>query len=135
MPLTFSDNPEIDRLYRLTYGVQASLSPDLLSPKWRKLLALQTGRHPLTGHCYVASEALYHLGARDAGYEPMVASALGITHWWLRRRSDGAILDPTWQQFDKSTLQLLWTRGRYCGFLTKQPSKRAQVLIERVRNR
>ena len=87
------------------------------------------------GNCYRASEAAYHLlGGKKAGYTPMVARYGGDsffhhqTHWWLRR-PDGSMLDITEGQFPHGFPHKL---GRGCGFLTKQPSKKAQEIIDAI---
>lgn len=54
----------------------------------------------------------------------------GGVHWWLQN-SDGDILDITSSQFDES---LDYSSGRCGGFLSKKPSKRSQLLMERAYN-
>jgi hypothetical protein len=104
--------------------VQQSLSDDLRRPPY------QGHPNPLTGHCYVASEALYHLlGGKRAGLTPMVLKVEFGTHWFLKTNS-GDILDPTADQFQEAPD---YTKARPCGFLTKQPSKRASIVISRVK--
>jgi len=106
----------------LKTALQRNLSPDLLSTKWKKL---STG--PLSGHCYVASEAAWHmLGGTKSAYHPKVARVGDITHWWLE--GPGGILDVTAGQFD---YPFDYSLGRGCGFLTKEPSKRARILMNR----
>ena len=80
------------------------------------------------GHCYVASEALYHLsGGNNSGLKPMNIKHEGSSHWFLL---DGnKVIDITADQF-KTKPDYSKARGR--GFLTKQPSKRASILIHRV---
>lgn len=109
---------------KLITDIQGFLTPDLLSEKWK------CQKHPLQGHCYVASEALYYLLPDRENYVPMVASYEGGTHWWLKNRKTGEILDVTAEQFDVPPYHL----GRGCGFLTKVPSKRTKILLERIRN-
>ena len=113
--------------------IQRHLTADLLTPKWRKL---NNGRL-FSGHCYVASEALWHLlGGRDSGWTPQVLTherwpeglGPGETHWYLR--NGGEVLDPTAEQFEGSAP---YDQGKGCGFLTREPSKRAQKLIERTK--
>lgn len=104
-------------------AVQA-LSNDLRKPKY------QNSPNPLTGHCYVASEALYHmLGGNDAGWVPHHVKHEGEPHWYLKHRNTGAILDPTAGQFKTP---VPYDKGRGKGFLTKEPSKRAKELISRI---
>jgi hypothetical protein len=82
---------------------------------------------PLAGHCYVASEALYHLvGGRDNGWKPMVIRHEGSTHWWLQG-PDGQIFDLTSEQFRSP---VPYEQGRGTGFLTREPSKRARVVLD-----
>ncbi len=102
----------------LVEAVQGALTPDLVLPRYR-------GAHPLAGHCYVASEALYHAGAREAGYRPRSMRVGAVVHWFLADRS-GRILDPTAAQFPEP---LDYTQGRGRGFLTREPSRRARVVL------
>ena len=79
------------------------------------------------GNCYVASEAMYHiLGGKAAGWKPMRLKCAGDCHWFLQHTS-GMIVDPCVMQFDRRPPYHL---GIGCGFLTKQPSKRARALME-----
>ena len=116
--------------------VQRVLTPELRNAQW-------TGKatenpDPMTGLCYVASEALYHmLGGKEAGWTPRVLNhetwpeglADGETHWFLRHAS-GEVADPTASQFGGKEIPYENSKG--VGFLTKQPSKRAQIVIDRV---
>ena len=83
------------------------------------------------GHCYIASEAVYHYWGKDRGFKPQVMKMIidGVegTHWFLRR--DGEIVDPTKDQFD---FEVDYTNGKGCGFLTKHPSKRCMELMRKV---
>ncbi len=86
--------------------------------------------NPMKGHCYVASEALWHaLGAHASGYTPQVVRHGSGTHWYLKHDDTGAILDPTADQFATPPP---YHAGRGIGFLTAQPSKRAAVVLSRV---
>lgn len=97
--------------------------PDLLQRPYRA--QVEAGAHPLTGHCYVACEALYHAGAQEAGYRPHVMRVATGTHWFLKNAS-GAILDPTRAQFATPPD---YSSARGCGFLTRGPSKRARKVL------
>ncbi len=78
--------------------------------------------------CYPAAEALYYLlGGKEAGYKPMRMKVGNIQHWWIRGPEGD--LDPTVYQFDKTPD---YSKGIGCGFLTKEPSKRAHIIMERV---
>lgn len=118
-----------DPLHTIALQVRASLTPDLLKPEYRE----RNKDNPFYGHCYVASEALFHLlnqhGDRD--WHPVRArDNEGTVHWWLENK-DGWILDPTEDQYPDDAAAP-HDHGRRAGFLTKQPSKRAQVVIDRV---
>lgn len=83
----------------------------------------------LAGHCYVASEALYYLlGGKSSGLTPQVIRHEDSPHWFLKS-DNGMVYDPTAGQFKTP---VPYEQGRGCGFLTNKPSKRAQILIDRV---
>lgn len=113
--------------------IRSVLTPDLLSPRYR---ADAVGKCREYGHCYVATEALWHLiGGTASGYVPRYAFDAGSdTHWWLYNATDDAVLDPTSPQYTSNELKNLYANGRSCGFLTKQPSKRAKIVMQRVMN-
>ena len=78
---------------QLVTKVQAVLSEDLLLPQYRG------SSNFLFGHCYAASESLYHLlGGRDAGLKPMNMKVGNVSHWFLLR--EGKVIDPTADQFE-----------------------------------
>lgn len=109
--------------------VQRALSPDLLSGRWK----VQT--HPLEGHCYIAAEALWHLLGPDE-WRPFCASYKDeggkATHWWLEHRITGERADPTREQYEPD--EPPYHIGKPMRFLTKAPSKRARIVIDRVMN-
>jgi hypothetical protein len=109
----------------LISAVRDNLTPDLLKPDF------QGAPFPM-GHCYVASEALYHLaGGKASGLKPVrLRMPDGAVHWWLRD-SQGNVIDPTHDQFSDPVPYEL---GKPGGFLTLQPSKRAQELMKRVKD-
>ncbi len=142
----------------IKHAIIASLSPDLLEKQYRDKLSPDDP--PETGHCAVASEAFYHIaGGRQAGFMPVVcgyaADAAGHmkfgaeklqalktpgwekeTHWWIRgpkdgRRGAGQIFDVTARQYPEP---YPYQHGHNTGFMQPQqkPSKRAQVVIDRV---
>ncbi len=105
--------------------ISLCLTDDLRLPQYQG--------HPnrLRGHCYVASESLFHLlGGKEAGAVAMRVKHEGATHWWVRYQ--GIDLDITAAQFETP---VPYNKGVRTGFLTKAPSKRAQTLIGRVLNR
>lgn len=112
-------------------AVQSVLSEDLRRKPWR-------GHHnPLAGHCYAASESLFHLlGGKKAGYKPMCCGVtthyqLGQgTHWFLVHGE--RVIDPTKSQLGKQGESVYYfAKGK--GFLTKRPSARAREIIRRAR--
>lgn len=70
------------------------------------LYSIDRKTNPLTGHCFLAAQALWVLLSRENGwglYAPYVISSSvdGVdTHWYVVRLADGCILDPTASQFD-----------------------------------
>lgn len=117
---------------KLIKEIQSVLTNDLLTPKYAQL----PRQSKTEGHCYAASEALYHmLGGKTAGYVPQVASFIEnnekLTHWWLKNQ-DGQIFDPTAEQFTAIGQKPPYDLGKGAGFLTKLPSKRAATIIKRV---
>lgn len=113
----------------LVRDVQEALTDDLRKPEYR-------GEHKLAGHCYVASEALWHLlGGMCSDYRPVRGrDDQGICHWWLED-SAGEILDPTAQQYTDQGRTPPYDNGRKGGFLTREPSKRAEIVLEKVQKK
>jgi hypothetical protein len=102
--------------------VRSKLTPDLLKPEYAG------GEFP-SGHCYVATEAIYHLlGGAASGLKPVrLRMPDGVVHWWLET-PEGAVIDATHDQYE----HIPYAEGRGGGFYTKQPSKRAQTLMSRI---
>lgn len=128
--------------YDLVGMIRAVLSPDLLKEEYRWMEG-----HPLAGHCYVASEAYYYLARIVYGDEPTVWQVTFGTiffqggtgkvrpeyrtsHWFLKDE-DGKIIDITDAQFVKPQ-SVPYDKAKRKGFLTKGPSKRAWIVIDRV---
>jgi hypothetical protein len=110
-------------------SIRSALTPDLLKPSYRALQ--DAGAHPMTGHCFVASEALFYImGGKGSGFVPHVGHVNGGTHWWVVG-PDGRVWDPTLDQFDAP---VEYEKGRGTGFGVPGagPSKRAQELLRRV---
>lgn len=90
--------------------------------------------HPFNNLCYVMSEALYHRWGKKHGLRPFYAKLTDqpgvkggvITHWWLQDAT-GKVYDLTAGQFNG---EFPYHLGKGCGFLTKEPSARCQVLLE-----
>ena len=82
--------------------------------------------------CYPAAEALFHtMGGSAVGLTPMRVRHEGVNHWYLRWETGGVVLylDPTVTQFKTP---VPYDQGKGCGFLTKEPSKRAVALMTRT---
>ncbi len=110
----------------MVLAVQQSLSDELRHPRYHN------DPNPLRGHCYVASEAVWHLlGGTTSGLVAAVLRTTDETHWFLRG-ADGDLVDPTAGQFAQPPD---YARGRACGFLTRAPSRRAAVVIARAQTR
>jgi hypothetical protein len=113
-----------ERIQKLTKHVRSVLSDDL-----RK--KYKGNPNKMAGHCYVASEAIHHMtGGKHT--TPQVMRVPGGTHWWLKHNKTGKHYDPTGDQFDHKVDH---SQGKGCGFLTKGPSKRAQEVIRRVKEK
>lgn len=114
--------------------IQSVLTPDLLEPKYRKQ---SEGQHPTFGHCASATQAAYYmLGGKKSGYVPQVAKEDdGTTHWWLRHRQTGHVIDPTKEQYTSQGEKPPYDLGRGCGFPNPNPdapSRRGQEIIDRI---
>lgn len=112
--------------------IQSVLSDDLLSDKYKNL----ERSSKTEGHCYASAEALFHmLGGKANGLVAQVASfeenGEKLTHWWLKDKN-GQILDPTADQFYAVGSKPPYELGKSGGFLTKNPSKRACEIMNRV---
>ena len=112
------------KVARVVTAIRAQLGPHVLRPDWRK-------RRPDAavaswGCCYIAAEAVYHaLGGESAGLKVMHVNHEDSPHWYLVDAA-GAPVDPTVDQF---ATPVPYARGKGKGFLTLQPSKRAQALL------
>jgi hypothetical protein len=109
-------------------AVQNSLDDALLKPEYRD----RSDRHPVAGHCYTAAEAVYHLmGGRASGLVPVNIRHEGDSHWYLKDIRNNRFIDPTHEQFKDP---VPYEQGTPKGFLTTQPSKRAQIIMDRAQN-
>jgi len=107
----------------------ANLSNDLLNSKRRFYKKCRPTLDVTWGHCYVASEAAYYLlGGKENGWKPFCMEVDLDTHWFLKH-SSGFILDITKSQF---CYKLDYSEARGKGFLTKEPSKRAKKLLQKI---
>ena len=110
---------------RVVSGVKRALTPGLLQEPYRSRV-LSGQCDPMTGHCYVASEAAYHLlGGKQRGWVPVFVRHEGSPHWFLRGPG-GQIVDITASQF---RTPVPYEKGVAKGFLTRKPSARARLVM------
>jgi hypothetical protein len=113
------------RIKRYT-SILLNLTDDLLKEEFKG------SGIPTLGHCYIASEAYYHLWGKDEGFFPVRAKdEEGITHWWLEN-NEGEIIDLTYTQYLARGIKPPYDKGKRGGFLTKEPSKRSKILMEKI---
>lgn len=110
-----------DKLNQVAQVIRENLTDDLRRKPWKG------SSDPLAGHCYVASEALYHLIGRRLGFRPRFLYHEGSPHWFLSNNK--TVIDLTVGQFKKIPN---YSQGVGKGFLTSKPSKRARKLIKAV---
>lgn len=87
----------------------------------------------LAGLCYTASEAIYHLS--DDPLKPYCVrwgSKPHQTHWYLKHRETGQRIDVTASQFPAVDFVNLYNHEVGKGFLTKGPSRRARLVLDRI---
>ena len=118
----------MDEIGRLILVIQKHLDKRLLHKNF-----IFNPANPTYGFCYVASECFYHLYGKEHGYFPVWGKdENSITHWWLEN-SDRQIADPTGAQYLSIGKLPPYDRGTKGAFLTKQPSKRCQILIDTIK--
>ena len=109
--------------------IQLNLTKDLLKGRCK------IQEHKLDGHCYVGAESLYHLIDKKNYniYYYVYTDEFGrATHWWLQHKENHIILDPTKEQYTDAGLTPPYHLKKRGVFLTKLPSKRAKIVIDRV---
>ena len=93
--------------------------------------------NPTYGHCYVATELLFHLlksNKQLADFRSYCGKDdLGVTHWWLANE-DMVILDPTADQYLSVERIPPYDVGRKQNFITPNLSKRAKQMMEILRS-
>lgn len=98
---------------------------DLLDEGLRKP-AYRNHPNPLRGHCYVVSEAIWHLKYKELGYTPHIVRVGMETHWFLKRGPH--IVDLTAGQYGAEPE---YDNSKRQAFMTRKPSKRARELMRR----
>jgi len=124
---------DVVRRYRAPIRkIVRDLGETILKPEYH---AAKLGRplRPYEGACYVASQALYHLlgGTEQSTWKPVRLRHEGSMHWWLRG-PEGQIVDLTAEQF---LTPVPYEQGVGGGFLTKQPDRRAQMVLDALPQR
>jgi len=114
---SFSKKSEKEVIREIQAFLKTPESKQFLKPEYKG------ASHPYYGHCYVASQVLYHeLGGEEMGYTVYRMDHEGSSHWFLKN-PDGKVLDPTWRQFKTKPD---YSKAKRVAFLTKEPSKRAE---------
>jgi hypothetical protein len=103
--------------------IRRQLADDLLLPHQRD----RPRRTNSAGHCYVASEALWHLTGRR--FHVLQIWHEDNSHWFLRDPDTSEIYDPTADQFIDP---VPYDEARRRPFRTSRPSRRAMILIGRI---
>lgn len=106
----------------LIQAIKSALTNEDRLPQYRN------DPNPMRGHCYVASEVLYHMTNKKL--QPKRIKHENSSHWFLYDSENDEIIDITASQF-KTPVHYELARG--CGFLTLNPSKRAQTVMKRLR--
>jgi hypothetical protein len=113
---------------KIITAIRSTLGPHLVKKNYLKHRPADAT--PSWGCCYIATEALYHLWGKANGYTPMCLPYVLGTHWFLEQRPSGLQVDITADQFRGERPNYLAAKPK--GFMTKQPSKRAQTIIAAV---
>jgi len=110
--------------------IRSNLTPELLKPQYR----IENSINPMFGHCYVASEVLYHMIKDSGNYSACCArDERGVVHWWIVDNETSKIYDTTSDQYYSRGLVPPYSNGKKTGFLTKDPSKRALIVMQKMK--
>lgn len=129
-PVREKSEPNFDSAEDAIKAIRKNLTDDLLKPEYKK----DNDRHPMFGHCFVATEALWHLtGKKYSVY--CGKDDEGITHWWLQDAL-GNKLDATADQYTNRGKEPPYHHGKKSAFMLTynegQPSNRCKVLLDRI---
>ena len=111
----------------LLENVKSNLTADLLKPEYRE----KNKTNPMFGHCYVATETIFHILKTNEYYPYCAKDDDGIVHWWLESES-GHRIDATKEQYTSQNKIPPYDIGKKQWFLTKNPSNRSKELISRI---
>lgn len=134
-PVETAQSPKVRSAFD---AVRASLRIEDLDRERQKQYA---GKSPLHGQCSNATNALYHLlGGADGQWEERMINRVHLggedTHYFLRHKESGEILDPTAEQFEGQPIPYERSRGagrQQPGKFQGQPLKAVQGLLYRAR--
>ena len=115
------------KIILLVSKIVNNLTDDLL----KKEFLIHPRINNLVGHCYVATETLYHSldPENQILYRPNTLKVNGVTHWFLKNNENNEIIDITRNQFP---FVLDYSKSKNSAFLTKHASKRSQILLKRI---
>ena len=108
--------------------VQTALSPSLLKKEYLD----ENAKNPMFGHCYVASEAIFHLLPKCKLQPYYGKDKRNITHWWLVDERHDIRIDATADQYYSQGLEPPYEAGVRASFLTNDPSKRCRKVMQHV---
>lgn len=122
-----------DRVEVLIEKIKSQLDLDILKMKNPKKVTVSDDLKGTCGlYSYIGNETLFHLlGGKDGGYTAMIRKVNNDTHWYLRDR-DGKYLDVTKDFFTDDPID--YSSGKGTSFMSKRPSKRSQVLLNKIDN-
>ena len=136
--LTFCQFINENNINSIVSTIKKNLTPDLLKSKWKK-----DNPEDFYGYCYVATEALWWiLGGPDSQYYPYVIGHMewpevlknGQTHWFLKNKFNGEIIDITKNQFGNKEIPYSKSKPNGMMCFPVGGSKRAKILINRIKN-
>lgn len=124
MPLRY-----LKRMLLIIENDHSILTKDCLAKEWQEINK-KSGINT-TGHCYAASEAIYHLfGGKDVFIPQQAKDENGFSHWFLKIKETGEIVDPTASQYTKVGLVPPYDKAKGRGF--QQQSDRSKTIIKRL---
>lgn len=146
--IPLSGDPKLDKIVK---DVLSNLSFNLLKPEYKQ--KHKEGCNPLTGHCFVATEAFWELTkkleqeSKDEKYMffPCRTKHEGDSHWFLKSKS-GQVIDLTAGQFservdynDKENVKCdtptIKTASRYMMRRSSTgyaPTERTQTVLDKI---
>lgn len=126
----------LNKIIKQVQNILISKTNILLIKKYKKN---ENNKSKLQGHCYVATEVLYHIYGKNNGYKPKVFSnkllekneEKQFTHWFLENKENGHIIDPTAEQFETEIINFCYKNAKFKGFLTgDNPSNRSKIVLD-----